>query len=771
MTPTLDPSRKVAGASLREWMAEVALVGLGLALAYSANRLFTDTSAVRTLMVVAVAAWGVALATRRLPTNDLGSSVIFLAFGMWVILYATVPETFSTGLPTTSSFTEVASLVRGDMTELRTEVAPVPPGGGHLVLLGALIWAAAGYVSSAAMTLRLLLWAPVPHVVAIVAIGLLAREEGRLAASAAMLAALAAYFATQLEWKAERIRWVHPDPSITGGALGSPPRRGMLTRVSLLALAALMGLGGQATFFSDPDPAIDYRQGGGNNTTNVVSPFVEIEAYLNGAGRDSLLFTALTTQASYWRLTALDEYEAQSGTWILSNSYNPTDGRLADPSESDQAMTVTIESLRARWVPGPNDPVTVSTEVALGWDADAGSLYSMERDLEAEDTFDFGAADLPGPEEADRAVAEADPVLLDTSGVSPEAQQFIDAMWSELGIDPESSAGGVFPYQSALAAQDWIRANFSYDETIDLRGSADPLSEFLAIRRGFCQQFSTYFALAMRSIGVPSRVVVGFTPGEPTEDLSGGESGGGKVGVSVYGRQAHAWPEIKLDDVGWIPFEPTPGRGNPAAEQLTGVPPAQTVGPDLSRPSPPTTVPTTTAPEMNTTTVPATPREPTVTVSGGGSDTAGPPRWVPVALGVAVLALGGGVIWALLQRRRSAPPCESGDESVIGRQWRLVCASLAARGIQVGDSETPNEFARRAAAETTETGPTGTGPAESTPSGTGIHDLRALTDLADLESRRRWSEQVPGEQEETRAAELGARVIDTLQSVPETAGR
>ena len=63
---------------------------------------------------------------------------------------------------------------------------------------------------------------------------------------------------------------------------------------------------------------------------------------------------------------------------------------------------------------------------------------------------------------------------------------------------------------------------------------------------------STYAAM-MRSLGYPARVSVGFSPGT---NLGNGS-------YSVLGKNAHAWPEVWFDGLGWVPFEPTPGRGSP----------------------------------------------------------------------------------------------------------------------------------------------------------------------------------------------------------------
>jgi transglutaminase-like putative cysteine protease len=87
------------------------------------------------------------------------------------------------------------------------------------------------------------------------------------------------------------------------------------------------------------------------------------------------------------------------------------------------------------------------------------------------------------------------------------------------------------------------------------------MEEFLSQRRGYCEQFAGTYAAFARVLGLPSRVAIGFTPGERRDD--------GRY--YVQGKHAHAWPEIYFEGVGWVPFEPTPGRGVAGAEQYTGV--------------------------------------------------------------------------------------------------------------------------------------------------------------------------------------------------------
>lgn len=70
----------------------------------------------------------------------------------------------------------------------------------------------------------------------------------------------------------------------------------------------------------------------------------------------------------------------------------------------------------------------------------------------------------------------------------------------------------------------------------------------LESRQGYCSYFATAFVLLARAEGIPARYVEGFCV--PVNE---------EKHMTVYSNMAHAWPEVYIDGVGWIPFEPTPG--------------------------------------------------------------------------------------------------------------------------------------------------------------------------------------------------------------------
>jgi protein-glutamine gamma-glutamyltransferase len=110
------------------------------------------------------------------------------------------------------------------------------------------------------------------------------------------------------------------------------------------------------------------------------------------------------------------------------------------------------------------------------------------------------------------------------------------------------------PYAAAIALETWFRrtGDFKYDERPGRQGDA-PLADFvLRTRRGYCQHFAGAMALMLRYVGIPARVAAGFTSGsyDPGDGI-----------WTVTDHDAHTWVEAWFSGYGWLPFDPTPGRG------------------------------------------------------------------------------------------------------------------------------------------------------------------------------------------------------------------
>ena len=106
------------------------------------------------------------------------------------------------------------------------------------------------------------------------------------------------------------------------------------------------------------------------------------------------------------------------------------------------------------------------------------------------------------------------------------------------------------PYDKASAIETFLKTKYSY--TLDLTGNPgkDPLAHFLfETRAGHCEYFASSMTVMLRTLGVPSREVNGFLPGEFNE------LGGDYI---VRASDAHSWVEAYFPGSGWIVFDPTP---------------------------------------------------------------------------------------------------------------------------------------------------------------------------------------------------------------------
>jgi hypothetical protein len=105
-------------------------------------------------------------------------------------------------------------------------------------------------------------------------------------------------------------------------------------------------------------------------------------------------------------------------------------------------------------------------------------------------------------------------------------------------------------YDRARAIEEHLKTRYGY--TLDLSGSPgeNPLAHFLFERRaGHCEYFAASMAVMLRALGIPSRMVNGFLPGEYND-----------VGEDyiVRASDAHSWVEVYFPGHGWVQFDPTP---------------------------------------------------------------------------------------------------------------------------------------------------------------------------------------------------------------------
>jgi transglutaminase-like putative cysteine protease len=392
------------------------------------------------------------------------------------------------------------------------------------------------------------------------------------------------------------------------------------------------------------------------------------------------LFTVRSPVPSYWRLTALEEFDGR--IWSSRGTYRPAGDQL--PKEaSDQALTYKVDQeyrigpLESFWLPAAYRPSRVDLDGAR---VNAESLTLLTEKESATGLIYRVRSEIPRYSPADLSEAGGDPA----PALAPylELPEDFPADVRDLARQQTANANG--PYQQALALQDFLRNNYTYDEAAPAGHSDDHLRYFLFRSKiGYCEQFAGAFAAMARSIGLPARVAVGFTPGayDEAQDV-----------FHVTTKEAHAWPEVHINGLGWVAFEPTPGRFEPNPTNYTGTYNPQ-ANPVLATTTTTSGASDPASPEPTAAKPPKPEKDPFQnqdTASGGGSF-----KWlVEGAIGVLVLAVILAVPPALKRRRRSRRRRAGPTRARVAGAWSEALDRLREAGTAPAATLTPMEFAR-----------------------------------------------------------------------------
>jgi transglutaminase-like putative cysteine protease len=114
----------------------------------------------------------------------------------------------------------------------------------------------------------------------------------------------------------------------------------------------------------------------------------------------------------------------------------------------------------------------------------------------------------------------------------------------------EITKNAATPFDKAIRIETYLRDRFTYSLNLTGKPGDDPLAHFLfETHAGHCEYFASSMAILLRTLGIPSREVNGFLPGE-YNDLGGD--------YIVRASDAHSWVEAYFPGVGWQVFDPTP---------------------------------------------------------------------------------------------------------------------------------------------------------------------------------------------------------------------
>lgn len=244
--------------------------------------------------------------------------------------------------------------------------------------------------------------------------------------------------------------------------------------------------------------------------------------------------TEPTPRQRYWRGPVLWDFDGKEWKRRAWDSLPAPLGSLKSESGSAAiAYTVSLEPTERRYLPVLDWPRSAQAPFFLTSEA---SLYS---DKPVQDLLEYRAVAWPdaSPQTALSKLQQRRALAL-PEGLNPRSAA-LARQWRAESTDDRAYIERVLQ---------WISREFSYTLATEEPG-LNGADEFLFDQKaGFCQHFSSAFAVLMRAAGIPARVVTGYAGGykNPYGDY-----------WVLYQRDAHAWNEVWLDDQGWVRIDPT----------------------------------------------------------------------------------------------------------------------------------------------------------------------------------------------------------------------
>ena len=531
-------------------------------------RVYVGLSFLRPVLGSVLLALGLSWGSRRLGAGPVTALLVTIAGWITFCSAAFFGETLAGGiLPSGATVGAAATLwARGlELMQLRPSPAFAEAGLMFITITG--VWAITHAVEGLVFRLAapvvgimvaLVLWA-VPLAVAPPSPRAWAWAVPFLAASALLLLAFAG--ADLRRWGL----WV-PSPGRTSRAEPSLlPSGGVL---ALIAIVAGSVLAGALPGFGET-PWYEVRGRGG--TTLTTNPIVDIRTRLVAQDTGPIM-RVITDRPVYLRTTGLDVY-SESEEWTnagisgepVGDSF-PEEVRLG-PVERVR-LDVEVRDLPAAvLVPAPYQTVAVSGPLASQFQYDqSNSTVTLDAGvtLTRGDTYSVVAA-IPAPSAEQLAAAN----------VPSDVPQYVQLPASvpaevrRLASDIVQREDATSPFEAALAIQNELRS-WEYSTTPPQGHSGQAMLNFITNRIGYCEQYAGTMAVMLRSLGIPARVAVGYTPGELVDSDSNA--------YVVSNGNAHSWVEVLFDGLGWIAFEPTPrSDGNVLVPSASNVAPSQTV--------------------------------------------------------------------------------------------------------------------------------------------------------------------------------------------------
>lgn len=319
-----------------------------------------------------------------------------------------------------------------------------------------------------------------------------------------------------------------------------------------------------ATSWGKPPPAVFGRG---------INPMLELGQNLRRNGTTTALtYTTGLPEAPYLKVATLRDFSGKTWRPGSNRQFSAPEGAEAispDIKVEAESTTITIRQLRTTMLPVPYPMVREPTGLDGNWLVGFGLTMSSPDEDTRGQKYSVTSLDFQPTATQMRALSPPSSRIL--------VQQETDLPAKMPAIIEETARrvteDATNQYDQVIALQDYLRNNgsFAYSETAPVAdgydgNGIDVIAKFLEKKSGYCVHFSSAMAVMARTLGIPSRIAVGYAPGSVV---------GVRDGQNQYEATSddlHAWTEIYFEGAGWVSFEPTPGVGSATSFTEPGSP-------------------------------------------------------------------------------------------------------------------------------------------------------------------------------------------------------
>lgn len=553
--------------------ALVALAGLAF------QPVYADAAFGSTVVAAAVASTGLWIVVAvQWPARQGLSMVVSLVGYLFLLANTVLSDAALVVLPTPETVTEALNGLINGWDRLLTTDIPVAGTTSLLVIPPSVVWLAAFASAELALRTRSKL-APVVPALLVFGVGVFfsGTDSGDRPLATALLILLALVVVLLRSQRSPGlITDVDPidEASRTGRlivevdevevhrATARPRVRALGLGAALVVLAAALApvIGPRLPFVSarepfDPRSALDDEP----EAREDLSPLVMLKSLLTEEPVRDLFTVQVTGLPQNWRLLVLDDFDGEQ--WRSRAVYENAGTQLPEPEVAGPENTeelvqqIDIDELDGPWLPAASRPTSVSAsdDFQAQVDPESGSLVTDRDDVDGLSYSVVSEVPAATVDELEQAALSQDPALdRYTELPLPGAGEPLDTLVQIQEQAIQVTRRAATPYAAMRRLEAYFRqGEFDYDADVEPGHSYGHLQHFLfGSRQGSAEQFAAGFAVMARAAGYPARLAVGFAPGAQTENGS----------LQVRSSDAHAWPEVYFDGLGWLPFEPNPTR-------------------------------------------------------------------------------------------------------------------------------------------------------------------------------------------------------------------